>query len=393
MARKSFGAPSARSRPAGGASAPSSADMRREAWAGPERLGPQYARAMMSPQQLEAKVLGIVMALRAGTPIEDDLVECKSQWPDTQRWRQLAGSANRAAGEPILWIIGLDEGTGETRSLGDTDPASWWAQLSKGFTEIAPELVRHLVVHVGLGEAVVALMFSTDRTPYVVRCPGGSPEREVPIRDGTRTRSAYRHELLRMLVPNVATPPAALLNADLAANFNQARQTRPALPDADPVEIPESFEVSGHVQAFIEPSMGHYAFLPEHGMRCWLRPDESVEVIACQVVFFGHSQKQPDPLGITYRGDGILAEGPGHFGVSIRASLDPEAKEAVRSVRDWSLTIEFDVASTQRPIRLIAQLRQAPTKQRTALSWHEMVGAWSTSRDTDPIDKIQPFPQ
>jgi hypothetical protein len=350
---------------------------------------------MMSPQQLEAKVLSIVMAIRAGMPIEDDVVECKREWPDPGRWRQLAGSANCAAGEPILWIIGIDERTGATVPLGDTDPAPWWAQLSKGFDEGAPELIRHIVVHVGSGEAVVALMFSTDRPPYVVRCQGGgSPEREVPFRDGTRTRSVYRHELLRMLVPNAATPPTTLLEANLAADFNQARQLQQRPTDAE-VEVPASLGISGNVVAFNEPSMGDYAFLPEHGMRCWLRPDDSVETIECEVeLYMQFKHQEAKPLGITNRGDGILAQGPGRFGVSINARLDPEAKESVRAVHEWSLTIEFDVAGRQRPIRLIAQLHQAPTQSsEAALAWQVKVGSWSTtSQRPNPIDWAQPFP-
>jgi len=66
----------------------------------------------LRPQQLEARTIELVDLVLAGKRIEDDLVECKGEWPDPQKRsaaRQLAGHANKAGSEPILWIIGLDE--------------------------------------------------------------------------------------------------------------------------------------------------------------------------------------------------------------------------------------------------------------------------------------------
>jgi hypothetical protein len=77
----------------------------------------------LRPQQLEARVIDLVDLVLAGGRIEDDLVECKSQWPDPQQrssTRQLAGHANKAHDEPILWIIGIDE---KTHTLTQPSPA------------------------------------------------------------------------------------------------------------------------------------------------------------------------------------------------------------------------------------------------------------------------------
>jgi hypothetical protein len=57
------------------------------------------------------------------------------------------------------------------------------------------------------GNSVLALHFTNDRAPYVVQSTMQGDDRlEVPWRDGTRTRSASRDELLRVLVPQVSRP-------------------------------------------------------------------------------------------------------------------------------------------------------------------------------------------
>src|SRR5262245_50206703 len=180
----------------------------------------------LRPQQLEARVLELVDLVLAGGRIEDDLVECKGQWPDPQKrpsYRQLAGAANKARGEPILWIIGLDEDAHTLTEVRPVDLADWWPSMSSHFDQEAPELEHHRVVHVGDGQAVTALRFLTDNSPYLILSGGedGKLDREVPIRDGTRTRSARRDELMRLLIPAVAPPVAQLLSASLTVTYSR----------------------------------------------------------------------------------------------------------------------------------------------------------------------------
>src|SRR6266498_4292413 len=125
----------------------------------------------LRPQQLEARVIDLVDHVLAGGRIEDDLVECKGQWPDQQNprsTRQLAGAANKARGGPILWIIGLDEDAHLLTEVHPVDVADWWPAMSSRFDQEAPELEHHLVVHVGERQAVTALRFLTDRSPYLI---------------------------------------------------------------------------------------------------------------------------------------------------------------------------------------------------------------------------------
>src|SRR6266498_182530 len=64
----------------------------------------------MLSQHIEGRVLNLVERVLNGARIEDFRVECKGTWPSAAKAaRQIAGHANAARGEPILWIIGLDE--------------------------------------------------------------------------------------------------------------------------------------------------------------------------------------------------------------------------------------------------------------------------------------------
>lgn len=83
----------------------------------------------MNKVQLEIRVNEIVNHVIAGGKVEDDHVEAKREWPKLDKAGQLAGMANAAGGYPILWIIGLCEGSHKIVAVDDTDPASWWQQM------------------------------------------------------------------------------------------------------------------------------------------------------------------------------------------------------------------------------------------------------------------------
>jgi hypothetical protein len=159
--------------------------------------------------QIEGRAQEAVEVVLAGDRVEDDLIECKSDWPDESKVRQLAAHANAARGEPIIWLIGVHENSHEVPSLGILTQADWWAVMSKRFDEVFPELL-HVTVHIDEGKTVIALAFATDQAPYVITMGAdqGRVEREVPIRVATRTRSAHRHDLIRMLAPAVTVPQA-----------------------------------------------------------------------------------------------------------------------------------------------------------------------------------------
>jgi hypothetical protein len=191
--------------------------------------GLRYRPAMqLRRMQIEARAVQAVEAVLAGGRVEDDLIECKADWPDESKVRQLAAHANAARGEPIIWLIGVDEKNHQVTKPRDIDPADWWAVMSKRFDEVFPELL-HTTVHVDEGKTVVALAFTTDQAPYVITTgtQEGRAEREVPIRVATGTRSAHRHDLIRMLARLVTVPQAFPIKVTARADVGGVGETYP----------------------------------------------------------------------------------------------------------------------------------------------------------------------
>jgi hypothetical protein len=160
--------------------------------------------------QIEAWALDVIERVDSGASVEDSRVELKAEWPEPQKAaRRIAGHANAARGAEILWLIGVDEDRGVVGAEAN-EFAAWFPQVEAGFDGLAP---AHTELHVPTtGQTVVAMLFETERAPFVVKNPaygrtgGGSVELEVPWRDGTRIRSARRSELVRLLSPLAEQP-------------------------------------------------------------------------------------------------------------------------------------------------------------------------------------------
>jgi hypothetical protein len=171
----------------------------------------------MKNEQLEAWVLSILDQVAAGRVVEDSRVELKADWkaPKTAA-RRIAGHANAAGSDQILWIVGVDEKKGVV-PVGPSDVATWLPQVVAEFEGLAPSL-QELVVPTPL-DPVVALLFDASRRPFVVKnaafgqTGGGPVSLEVPWRRGTTVQSARRDELLRILIPRQPLPDIELLEA------------------------------------------------------------------------------------------------------------------------------------------------------------------------------------
>lgn len=120
--------------------------------------------------QIEAWALKVADDITQGHPVEDARVEVKSKWPEPNgAARRIAGHANAAYGEPILWIIGIDETKREVVGADKNDLASWYPQVQAEFSELAPNVID---LNVPYGEkTMVALLFDTERAPFVVKKP------------------------------------------------------------------------------------------------------------------------------------------------------------------------------------------------------------------------------
>ena len=174
----------------------------------------------MTPSQLEYRVLQIADQVRAKKPVEDSHIELKSIWPtpDYKTGRRLAGHANAAQLEPIIWIVGLDETRAAVSGASNQELASWWPELQKHFGGLAPSLLNTINVRID-EQVVVALLFDTSRAPFTITVPNASPfDREVPWREGNKTRSATREDLIRILVPIARAPKVELLQCTVQLN-------------------------------------------------------------------------------------------------------------------------------------------------------------------------------
>src|SRR5262249_57432652 len=169
----------------------------------------------MRPAELEARVLEILDRFEKGIPLEDSRDECKTECAagDENTARQLAAHANAARGDPILWLFGVDEKGTRVPGVLANEFSNWYAGLKKHFEDAwAPDPELNINVP-SKGVIVVAVLFETNRAPYVVRNPQeGQIRFEVPWREGNSTRTARRRDLLRLLVPLQKMPELELIS-------------------------------------------------------------------------------------------------------------------------------------------------------------------------------------
>lgn len=176
----------------------------------------------MRAADLEHRVVTICDRVIAKQPVEDSRVELKRDWPPIHydAARRIAGHANAAHGDQILWVLGVDEQNAQVPGVDLAEFSNWWAQVKANFQSIAPSLME-LAVPIG-SVTVMALLMDTERAPFVVINPGfGSSgtktpiSAEVPWREGTSIRTARREDLIKILVPVVRVPSWEILSAGL----------------------------------------------------------------------------------------------------------------------------------------------------------------------------------
>jgi hypothetical protein len=288
-----------------------------------------------------------------GKPVEDFRVELKSAWiADHKAARRIAGHANAASGERILWIVGIDETKGLT-GVKPTDFADWWAGVKSRFDGVAPTLTElHLDVK---GKAIIALLFQTDRAPFLVNNPaGGEISREVPWREGTAVRSATRNDLVKLLSAPALMPHFEILYADAAIrdvehNYPQGKTQR-------------VFEL--HSQIYVTPVTPDRQVFPFH--RAGARLTElstSKQILA----FTNVDMTLPVTAAMQAHGFGtvsttlhastseLIIDGPGLFEFRAKVGLKSDARV---NATELLLEIRIQPARTDRVAVLTANLRE-----------------------------------
>lgn len=250
----------------------------------------------MRPHELESWVLSIIDRVEKGQPVEDSRVELKREWlkDPAKAARRLAGHANAAHGETILWVIGIDEGAGVVTGADHEELSSWHASVGSKFDELAPRLLKDLAVP-HQGKTVVALLFESDRAPYVVTIPdGGAVTKEVPYRVATGIRSAQRHDLLTILSPLQKAPEVEIVHCEMTLTRN--------VKGAPRVPAPRYWGLTTDV--YIIPKSAAALTMPRHQGHGYIR-----DPVSCETYQFG-SVLYIAPLTSTPMTMGIIVNQP-----------------------------------------------------------------------------------
>lgn len=280
--------------------------------------------------QIEAWALEIIDQLHSKSRVEDSRVELKSEWINPQKAaRQLAGHSNAARGESILWLIGVDEEKGVIGASHE-ELANWYNSVQTEFDGIAP-LLLDLNIPVN-GKTIVALYFDTDRAPYVIRNPSFGVEKgvaishEVPWREGTKTRSATRSELLKILVPNIQLPDVDILSGKLVVSFDNAAGT---------------WNWRLTLRTYITPQIGMSCILPYHQSEASFEilnqlPLTNLTMIRLFPPYNKHKvgsqspfAQEPDSLTIGHTQDEAIIEGPGRLDITAQGSTEASSVNLV----------------------------------------------------------------
>ncbi|WP_063066460.1 AlbA family DNA-binding domain-containing protein [Nocardia violaceofusca] len=267
----------------------------------------------MNWQRIEARVLEIVERVTNGGRTEDDFVECKSKWPDQSRAaRRIAAISNAARGEDVMWLIGLDENGHRVVALDATDPGNWWGSVESKFADgVAPSVrMRNIPTDQGM---VVCLYFETDRSPYVVNVDpntAGGLTREVPWRDGTRTRTAKRHELLSLMSAVTAVPELELLQPKLTFGLERRPDRFGDFRNVEGERVLE-FEAVLFIDSEDRVLLPRHRWATQFVTIDGVQFDADIEFSRHVVTDYGKARVEPEhAYGVAVRTAGLLVTGP-----------------------------------------------------------------------------------
>lgn len=334
---------------------------------------------MVTRLQLEARVLAVFDAVKSGTRVEDGLLELKSDWPEPEPTaRRLAGHANAARGEDILWIVGLDETAGVTQPRA-VELADWWAQVRTCFDDVAPT-ITDLVVHTEDG-ALQVLLFDTSLGPFVVRnavygkTGGGCVEWEIPWRDGTAVRSAHRADLVRMLAPVARLPEIEVLNASASARTRPPE--RPLGQAHHETSAIEHLAWYFYFGMYVIPVMGEFVVLPLHRTRFELAVEGEPYVLVDNAdshyyapsstsFAVGRFESIPDTASVDATSAEAIIHLPGRLNFRARRV---EPTRELRPTATIRLRFTVQPIHTERSIQLEIQLTPTPADRDGTLNW------------------------
>ncbi len=265
----------------------------------------------MRRNEIEMAARRAVERLRQHGKLEDDRIEAKRIWIDAPKAaRIIAGHANQARGDWIMWLVGVDEKTGDIHPTTPPDLAEWWPTVKSSFASEPPAMMH---LHIDDGQkAFTAVVFETHAAPYLTKNPkGGVPETEVPWREGTSTRTATRANLMSLLAGVEPTLSFETRSASVRRN----------------AEHPGKVEWSAQLQLYVDFAGPGSTYLPFHRASITLFSELGEEIDLSPVRFHAANQ----PLGsVRQGGHEIEVSGPGVLQVSASRIIEPRPETLSR---------------------------------------------------------------
>ena len=316
----------------------------------------------MRASQIENWVLDVIDRVEAGQPNEDARVELKAKWIDPQKAaRRLAGHANSARGDPILWLIGVDQKKGVVGAEHE-ELANWYPSIKSQFDGMAPTMVDINVEY--KGKTVVALYFETDRAPFVTRNPsygveGGGPiEFEVPWREGTSIRTADRSDLIRLLVPILGLPQVETLGGELTIRKH------------------DKYRWYLDLQLYITPQEPTVVVIPFHRCKATVKLPTLMAPIDLEKIRLTTPTKaipgpigsgsEPDSYTIAYTHSELILHGPGRVNFAGSAWSDMLPSELKDSTVD--MHVKFSPTLTDQIVVIAASMVSDPSDQKNEIA-------------------------
>lgn len=295
----------------------------------------------MNSLQIESWTLRVIDCVKLGQPNEDSRVELKREWLEPRNAaRRIAGHANEARGEPILWLIGVDQKDG-ILGADDKNLANWYPTVKSQFDEIAPALTS-LNIPVD-GKTVVALLFETDRYPFVVKSlDGGTVQREVPWREATGLRSAHRSDLIRLLASLELLPDIEVLDTKIKVTTSGISDVGNYIPDA--LYLTQ--------ELYVVPKNNTQVVIPFHRCKAWFEILGATTQTPFHSVGFYYTADRGHYKGmelITVTNSEVVIDGPGTLKLQAQAKTtlpDPSKNY------DIQVTVHLLPTNVARPVVL-----------------------------------------
>lgn len=337
----------------------------------------------MKLNQIEAWALRVIERTAHNQPIEDARVELKSDWPadSVKAARQIAGHANAARGEPILWMIGIDENKGIVGANSE-EMADWYSKVKSHFDGIAP-LITNLSIPVE-DKTVVALFFETDRSPFVVKNPthgqpnGGPVQWETPWRENNSIRTATRSDLIKLLMPIQQIPVFEVMDGSLSVGPTNTKNDLKG-----DLELLWQF----FLKLYVIPKSELKMVIPFHHCEALLaRPNPAHQISFNEITLEPPSRMMIIPgerLGMSSEVDSLTIQGTSTE-VLIHGPGIVELRVDTKSPIENYFEHDADAIISFRPVDLERQISISVTMHLVAPEKYEMgeMARWTFSRQT-----------